>query len=135
MDECISCHTEKDNLDDGWICEECNEWHNAHRKNYTKPSREHYKSPPSSTKKDVWMKTGGICWYCGKQTHPFGSDKDAFVVEHFVSRMAGGSGEIDNLVPACVRCNTIKKGHSLEEFRRFFGGEMFFFERRENERV
>lgn len=52
----------------------------------------------------VWAKTGGVCHYCGKQTNPFAD----FTVDHVVPLAKGGTNELDNLVPACRRCNSAK---------------------------
>jgi 5-methylcytosine-specific restriction endonuclease McrA len=72
----------------------------------------------------VWSKSGGRCWYCGKQTNPF---RD-FHVDHVVPVSAGGSGEIANLVPSCQPCNNAKHAKSLEAFRFACGGALFWFE-------
>lgn len=66
----------------------------------------------------VWAKTGGICWYCGKQMNPFLD----FEEEHQNPRIQGGGDELDNLQPACVRCNRRKKGRTVEEYREFLAG-------------
>lgn len=68
----------------------------------------------------VWDKTGGKCWYCGIQMNPW---RD-FCVDHFLARAAGGSDEIENLVPACRSCNMRKGSRSLESLRRRLAGEV-----------
>ena len=87
---------------------------------------------PSWLKKTVWMKSGGKCWYCGKQTHPFGSDRDAFCIDHFIAKGVGGKDAVDNLVPCCSHCNTVKGTKGIEEFRkRIVGDKAFYFEEAE----
>lgn len=66
-------------------------------------------------KKTVWLKTNGVCWYCGKQTHPFGKDRDSFHVDHFFAVSKGGTNDIGNLVPCCGYCNIVKGGKSLDK--------------------
>jgi 5-methylcytosine-specific restriction endonuclease McrA len=93
-----------------------------------------YKSPKSHVKRFVWDKTGGKCWYCGKQTHPYGQDRNAFCVDHVVPRILGGGNDVDNMVPACGYCNTIKGGKALDSFRDLFFSShatdrRFWFER------
>jgi 5-methylcytosine-specific restriction endonuclease McrA len=39
------------------------------------------------------------------------------VVEHVIPVSSGGSNEIENLVPACKACNSIKSNKTLHEFR------------------
>lgn len=72
----------------------------------------------------VWDKSGGRCWYCGRQTNPF---RD-FHVDHAIPVVSGGSNDLDNLVPSCQPCNGAKGSLSLEEFRAYRGGALFWFE-------
>ena len=65
-------------------------------------------------KADVWGKTGGMCWYCGKLMNPF----KTFSVDHFIPITHGGSSILANLVPTCRPCNSAKRNRTLEEFRR-----------------
>jgi 5-methylcytosine-specific restriction endonuclease McrA len=64
---------------------------------------------------EIWDKTGGKCWYCGKQTNPF---KKEFCIDHLIPRSAGGSDDIENLVPSCTNCNCSKNNLGLELFRK-----------------
>lgn len=61
----------------------------------------------------AWDRSGGRCWYCGKQTNPF---RD-FHVDHVVPVASGGTNELPNLVPCCAECNERKGAQSLEIFR------------------
>lgn len=62
----------------------------------------------SKIKKKVWEKTAGRCYYCGKQTSPFGNGATSFCVDHVLPQTRGGKDEINNLVPACFACNSQK---------------------------
>lgn len=74
---------------------------------------------------EVWDKTNGQCWYCGKQTNPF---RD-FQIDHVVPQAHGGTDDRGNLVPACQACNQRKGAQSLDSFRRGYGiGHRFWFE-------
>ena len=61
----------------------------------------------------VWDKTTGYCWYCGGALNPF----ENFCVDHAIPRKRGGTNHIDNLFPACRKCNIRKAADTLEEFR------------------
>jgi hypothetical protein len=56
------------------------------------------------------MKTGGKCWYDGSEAH---------TVDHVIPTKRGGTELIENLVPACERCNFQKRDLTVEEYRRF----------------
>lgn len=76
----------------------------------------------------TWDRTGGKCWYCGRQTNPF---RD-FQVDHLIPVSAGGSDETDNLVPCCTGCNFAKGPRTLDQFRTLYPtGHRFFFEAQE----
>jgi 5-methylcytosine-specific restriction endonuclease McrA len=74
---------------------------------------EDYKRPvfkrPPDLKNNIWVKTGGLCFYCGCELLPFGQEKNSFSIDHVIPLAKGGSNEIDNLVPSCRVCNS-KKG-------------------------
>lgn len=83
----------------------------------------------------VWKKTKGVCYYCGlklkrSKTHRI----DMFTVDHFISKKLGGTDDIKNLFPACFMCNTIKKNHSLDEFRKHKQWKMLNVHPKFNER-
>lgn len=65
----------------------------------------------------IMLKSGGRCWYCGKRIWPESPDPRGTTIDHFVAQACGGTDEIDNLVPACGRCNTLKGDGTIEEFR------------------
>lgn len=71
--------------------------------------------PPHS--ENEWKRVLGICgwrcFYCA-----------CLVIEnhtkdHLVPLFRGGCGCIRNLVPACLRCNSMKKQRTVEEFLRY----------------
>lgn len=70
---------------------------------------------------EVWSKTDGHCWYCGKPVvrggTPGANIKDVFVADHMTPKCQGGSSDIDNLIPACWSCNSKKNGMNIEQFR------------------
>jgi hypothetical protein len=66
-------------------------------------------------KAQIWAKTQGYCWYCGKLMNPW----DDFTVDHMDPRKNGGGDEVENLVPACKGCNSRKNAKSVEEFRTY----------------
>lgn len=60
----------------------------------------------------VFSKTNGRCWYCGADIEPFGN----WEVDHQHPRSRGGSDSIDNLVPACRKCNSEKSDRTISEY-------------------
>jgi hypothetical protein len=67
----------------------------------------------SGLRADVWDKTGGKCWYCGRQTNPW---RD-FSIDHFLPSCNGGSDDLTNLVPCCRSCNNRKQGRPAQRLR------------------
>lgn len=72
----------------------------------------------------VWEKTAGRCWYCGihllKPNPERHSERDRerwYTIDHATPRSRGGSDTIENLVPACNRCNGDKSDMTVEEYR------------------
>lgn len=61
---------------------------------------------------DLFHLTHGRCWYCGNTL-----DLQTWTIDHVVPLAEGGSYEIDNLAPACRRCNRIKSANDIEYFR------------------
>jgi hypothetical protein len=61
--------------------------------------------------------SGGRCWYCGVKTSREPKSSIYLTVDHYVSRARGGSHTLDNLRPACKRCNELKGDRTIEEFR------------------
>jgi 5-methylcytosine-specific restriction endonuclease McrA len=74
----------------------------------------------------VWKKSEGRCWYCGvdlllpstwKGSRLNIDIKVRLYVDHFHSQRAGGGDEFENLVPACLSCNSAKGPRDIEDFR------------------
>lgn len=51
---------------------------------------------------------GNVCVYCGKP--------EPRTVDHLHPRVHGGADTFDNLVPACVECNSLKGAMSVDTF-------------------
>lgn len=65
----------------------------------------------SATINPAWLASfGSECWYCGTTLTP-----ETASVDHRTPRCRGGEGK-GNLVPACHRCNCMKKDKTEEEF-------------------
>ncbi len=58
----------------------------------------------------VWDKSKGHCWYCGKKMNPFLE----FSIDH---KIPNKDDSLDNLVPCCRLCNSIKGNRSIQDFR------------------
>lgn len=68
----------------------------------------------------AYRKYDGHCAYCGKAI----AYKD-MQVDHFVpleGYSQKGTNDLDNLMPACRRCNHYKRANSLEGWRRMLEG-------------
>lgn len=65
---------------------------------------------PRSIRADVWDKSGGACYYCGRTMHPI---RD-FTVDHVHPVARGGTELPANLVGACRECNA-RKGATQTE--------------------
>jgi HNH endonuclease len=63
----------------------------------------------------VWAKTDGHCWYCGKKMNPWND----FTIEHMDPSSRGGCDDLGNLVPACQSCNSRKHRKTVEEYRAY----------------
>jgi len=88
-------------------------------------------------KSKVYQKSNGKCWYCGEKLTDevlYDENGKAVVtislwhVDHLYPLSKGGGYEIENLVPACRACNSIKSNKTLEEFRSIQGNKVFYFE-------
>lgn len=68
--------------------------------------------PVSRRRREVFMRSGGCCAYCGTLLRLEG----AWHVEHQLPRALGGTDEALNLVAACERCNLQKSDRTALEF-------------------
>ena len=67
---------------------------------------------------EVWQKTDGVCSYCSTKLNPFDRRaRNGFHIDHVIPRVQGGTSAIENLVPACAKCNGDKGGRTPEEWR------------------
>ncbi len=58
----------------------------------------------------AWRKTNGKCHHCDVNLTTEKHLPNSFHVDHMVPVSRGGTSHIDNLVPACMTCNTSKGG-------------------------
>ncbi len=72
----------------------------------------------------VWQKTGGKCWYCGKDLVHVNRETTQsvpveywFTIDHATPVNCGGNHKIENLLPCCRSCNSAKSEMTVEEFR------------------
>ena len=70
----------------------------------------------------VYDKCAGCCFYCGYPFAPPGSNlrlplEYDLVADYLTPRSRGGTDQRENLVMACVLCNSKKGTRTLEEFR------------------
>jgi len=63
---------------------------------------------------------GWRCQYCGTAltTQREGENRALLTKDHIVPISTGGADEIPNLLPACLRCNRMKKNKRLENWLR-----------------
>jgi HNH endonuclease len=85
---------------------------------------------PKLRRKYLWVKSGGLCWYCGVRLYsPEEANTEAkkqliFTADHVHPRSRGGRGRT-NKVPACKYCNSHKSSRSVEEFREWLQARVF----------
>ena len=87
----------------------------------------------AAKKQATFEKTEGCCFYCGTVLRiPVAGPEaplDEFCPDHFWPRAKGGSDDLENLVPACRRCNSSKAAYHplewLERRRERVGFEQF----------
>ena len=60
----------------------------------------------------IYARYHGHCAYCGEHIK-----QKNMTVDHYVPQSKGGGNNIENLMPCCSRCNTMKASDSLETFR------------------
>ena len=62
----------------------------------------------------VLAKTGGYCYSCGDKFE----DPGEIWIEHIIPFSAGGSDDIENLLPGCRICNWTRSNYSPHQIRR-----------------
>ncbi|MEE9189514.1 MAG: HNH endonuclease [Candidatus Neomarinimicrobiota bacterium] len=60
------------------------------------------------SRKNIIIRDGHSCLYCGKKSGPF-------TVDHIIPKERGGTDAWDNLVTACPSCNLFKGNRTPEE--------------------
>ena len=64
----------------------------------------------------IYDRYHGHCAYCGQHMK-----QKNMTVDHYVPQSKGGGNNIENLMPSCSRCNSMKASDSIETFRlRFY---------------
>jgi len=69
--------------------------------------RQVYKRRVPWSKRNIWIRDGYICAYCGTKV-----SKNGATVDHVIPVSKGGKSTFENTVTACRACNN-KKGDSL----------------------
>ena len=76
------------------------------------------------TVNDVYEKTDGYCYYCGKRlslkNHGRFGNRGAWEIDHSNPKSKGGTDYLRNLVPACVACNRNKSARRGSSYKRNF---------------
>jgi 5-methylcytosine-specific restriction endonuclease McrA len=72
-------------------------------------------------RKTVFNLCAGRCAYCGKKLR-----FKHLTVDHIQPLSRDGANEIDNMLPACGRCNEEKSDMILDAFREARGGKLYF---------
>lgn len=65
--------------------------------------------------REAHARFGGACFYCGKLL-PIDAAQDAFTLDHLQPTVAGGAGDLHNLVFCCKPCNAAKAATTLATF-------------------
>src|SRR5260221_11719196 len=75
--------------------------------------------------RNIYDRTDGYCHLCHRklsfQNHGIHGAKGAWHVEHSVARFNGGTDRLNNLYPACIRCNIEKGTLTTQTARRYNG--------------
>ena len=70
------------------------------------------KNITKAVRKQVWLKYGGRCAYCGTPV-----PLNEMEVDHIYPLSMGGEDDYKNYAPACHACNNFKASTTLEGFR------------------
>lgn len=65
------------------------------------------------SRKNVYIRDGGCCMYCGKKV-----SIHSFTFDHVIPRCEGGQACWENIVVSCMKCNTEKGRKSLKGYKR-----------------
>ncbi len=61
-------------------------------------------------RKMVWEKSGGRCAHCGRM-----ASSRTQTVDHFIAQVAGGRGDVRNLMPLCKECNRARGSEEIDD--------------------
>lgn len=64
----------------------------------------------SGLRKQVFVRDGEVCAYCGTTSGPF-------EIDHVIPLAIGGTNELDNLAVACRPCNRQKNSKTPKQWR------------------
>lgn len=80
-----------------------------HIAHYKKPAKSTLKTFAPFTRRNVWVRDGGACQYCGKKIK-----LDDMHWDHVVPRKDGGRTTWSNIVCSCLPCNSKKADKTLK---------------------
>lgn len=89
-------------------------------------------SAPSPKRKQlIWLRDNWTCKYCGKKVAYTKQNKhNMATVDHIKPRAIGGKNNLENLVTACIQCNS-RKG--IGEFRPYIKDGVLYGLKSKNE--
>ena len=77
-----------------------------------------YRASVAFTKRNVLVRDGFQCVYCGKRS-------ERLSIDHIIPKSRGGKTDFDNCVAACHRCNLKKGGRTPREAGMFMKARPF----------
>jgi 5-methylcytosine-specific restriction endonuclease McrA len=77
---------------------------------FVKTSRRRSDRVVTFSRKNVWLRDGGTCQYCGQSI-----SLDNMHWDHVIPRCRGGMSSFENLVCSCLKCNNKKDSRTPEE--------------------
>ena len=75
-------------------------------------------------RKNIILKANGKCFYCGEKP----SNTFDICIDHVIPKVMGGKNNIENFVVACRRCNSLKGGLSVDEWKGKITKKIFHLE-------
>lgn len=71
-----------------------------------------FKKEVPLSKRNIFVRDGYQCQYCGKQ---FSNGSKTITIDHILPKSSGGKTTWDNCVTSCKQCNTYKGRNKLSE--------------------
>lgn len=62
------------------------------------------------TRKNIFFRDRHLCGYCGKKVTPISGN-----IDHIIPKSKGGKNTWENVITACIKCNSKKSNHTLKE--------------------